>query len=81
VSKKLRDVLKILNIYDRIVIGVNKHTLITYENKICIDDKYLDCEVDCVGTTKINNTPCLLVDICEWIVNFNRVKENYEFRR
>lgn len=62
-SKKLKDVLKIINIYDHIVIGVNKHTIINYSNKDDIDEKYWDCEVDCIGTTRRNGMPCLLIDI------------------
>lgn len=62
-SKKLRDVLKIINIYDRIVVRINKHTIINYRNKDYIYEKYLDCEVDCIGTARRDGMPCLLIDI------------------
>lgn len=64
-SRKLRDVLSIVNIYDRITIRVNKKIQITCENKDEIDAKYLDCEVDCIGTTVRCETSCLLIDIWE----------------
>lgn len=62
-SKKLKDVLKIINIYDRIVVGINKHTMINYSNKDYIDEKYLDYEVECIGITRRDGMPCLLIDI------------------
>lgn len=62
-SKKLKNVLKIINIYNGIVIRVNKHTIINYSNKDYIDEKYLDSEVDCIGATRRDGMPCLLIDI------------------
>ena len=60
---KLKHVLEFINIYDKITIGVNKHNLIHYENKDCIEDKYLDCIVDCIGTARMSGG--LLIDI--WV--------------
>lgn len=60
---RLKDVLKIINIYDRIVIGVNKHMMINYSSKDYIEEKYLNCEVDCIGTTRRDGMPCILIDI------------------
>jgi hypothetical protein len=61
----LKCVLEFINIYDKITIGINKHDLIHYENKDYIDEKYLDCTVDCVGTARSSGG--LLIDI--WVDN------------
>jgi hypothetical protein len=59
---KLKYVLEFINIYDKIVLGVDKHNLVHYENKECIEEKYLDCIVDCVGSFSAGG---LLIDI--WV--------------
>ena len=57
---KLKYVLEFINIYDKIVLGIDKFELVHFDNKDCIGEKYLDCIVDCIGTISSGG---LLIDI------------------
>ncbi|WP_099467852.1 hypothetical protein [Konateibacter massiliensis] len=63
-SRKLTDVLELVNIYNKILLRSNGVAIGLYGDKDSIDKKFLQYDVDCIGAITRDDEPCLIVDVC-----------------